>query len=104
MDIEQLKMVIEVLNNLGANAKVGFIVWIIVSFGHVYLFGAVWSLIGFSVLKWGYGLAKTAMLSTKLKESADISYQWSEDELKRACEILKENVHYIHWGTRDKSQ
>jgi hypothetical protein len=89
MDIEQLKLIINTINSLGANAKEGFIWWLVVDKVPGMLFGVAWTVILAYVIKRGLDMVRGVLASSRLMESAGVTVYWSNKEINRACAILR---------------
>ena len=92
MDIENLKLVISILNELGSNTKESFIWWLVLTNGSTYLFGFIWSGIALYIIKLGYRLIISYMDAEKIMTSAGINSYFTPNELKKVCKTLE--LHY----------
>jgi hypothetical protein len=89
MDIETIKQVIEMVNQLGVNGKDAFITWLIVTNASTYIFGLIWSIIAACVLRGAYVALMGWHNLCQLRDAAGISCYFTAQELRRACAILR---------------
>jgi len=95
MDVEQLKMVIDMISGMGEQAKGAFIWWLIITQAQAYIFGLIWSAIGLLVIIKTPKLIKMcwndSVTTQRLREAADVGYCFSNRELDKACAVLKQH-------------
>ena len=101
MEIENLKLIIEMINTIGANSKDAFIWWLLIVYGKTYLFGLIWSAIGLVVFSKLFRIMSGLQVSERLRVSASVSI-WFTEYIDRASNVLRENSLYIKTGVRDK--
>ena len=95
MDIEQLKLIIEMVNTLGGSAKEVFVWWLVMSKGPIIVFGIIWTIVGFCAIRWGYFLIHSLLAGERLRKAAEVRISWSESELTRAETILRKHYQDI---------
>lgn len=92
MDIENLKLIINTLNSLGANTKESFIWWLVLTTGPTYIFGLIWSCTAIYIVKIISRIIIYSQASHKLMLAAGVSDYFLSTELERACKTLQ--LHY----------
>ena len=100
MDIESLKMVIDMMKEIGTNGREVFVWWLIAYYAKFYIFGFLWTGIGFFSIKSACNLIKEYTINNQFKQAAGVGIGWSDNEKVRAISLLSENQDYIKWGTK----
>lgn len=90
MDIENLKLIISAVNELGVDSKEVFMWWLILTYGSTYLFGLIWSVISIFILKYFYSVLNGNSQLEQLRKAAGVSERFSQRELEKACRVLKD--------------
>ena len=91
MDIENLKLIINALNELGANSKEAFMWWLVLTYGSTYLFGLIWSFIAIYIIRSVYYLINGISQIEQLKKAIGVYRFLSKREFDKVCEVLKEH-------------
>jgi hypothetical protein len=95
MTAENLQLIIEMINTIGANSKDAFIWWLIAYYAKIYLFGLLWTIIGFLFIKWGFGCIKSVQINQEFMAAADVNEYWLDGQKSRAIQLIHENKDYI---------
>lgn len=100
MNMENLKMIIDSLNNLGSGAKEAFYWWLIINYGLSYFIGLIWSVIGGLAIWKGIKMGEVAIRGSSqieiLANAAGTAYYFSNRELTKATNILRK-----HWNDKE---
>jgi len=91
MDIVQMKMLTEMIVQLGEESREVFIWWLVLEKVPGILFGLLWSVIGCVVLFYIYRIYLTFLVGEKLRKAANVRVLWSAAELARAEDVLKKH-------------
>ena len=95
MTTENLKLIIDALNTLGAGTKEAFYWWLLVNYGFSYLIGLLWSIIGGWVLWRGIKLGEAALVGGTqmegIKDAAGIRGYLSDREYRQIKEVLEKH-------------
>lgn len=91
MNTEQLRIIVDLLNSLGAGSKDAFITWLIVNYASVYLFGIIWSVIAAYIGKKLFGVWTVYLTGERLRKAANVSVMWNDRELRRAEDVLRKH-------------
>jgi hypothetical protein len=95
MDLESLKQITEIINTIGATSKEAFLWWLIISNASTYIFGLIWSSIGFyTIAKLIYfipKISKSVNNLERLSKSAGEGCYFTEKELQKACSVLEKH-------------
>lgn len=91
MNIETLRLIVDVLNTIGANSKEAFYVWVATNYLPHFIFGVIWTIIALVVIQKLLIILSNILSGDKLRKAAGVSITWHDEELNIACDILKEN-------------
>ena len=99
MNIEQLKMVIDLLQSVGLEGKELFIWWMALAKGIPTVFGLIWSAIAvFFISKFFRFISEQSQLRDpeqskldQLRDAAGVSICFSSNELEKAKKVLREH-------------
>lgn len=91
MDIEQLRMILDMVSAAGANGKELFCTFMWVSVLKTFSSSCLIFAFLFYVVKLINKIITDYGDAERLRRAAGVSYRWSESELELACAILKQH-------------
>ena len=91
MNIEQLKMVIDLLQSVGLEGKELFIWWMALTKGIPAVFGLIWSAIAVFLISKCFRLIAEQTKINQLRDAAGVQIYFSSDELEKAKKVLREH-------------
>ena len=91
MDIEQLKLILDVLGAAGAGSKEMFYIFMAADMLKTAVITCIVLFVVYHAVKILSKLVSDNSESDKLRRAAGVGYQWSENELDLACAILKQH-------------
>ena len=91
MNIEQLKMVIDLLQSVGLEGKELFIWWMALTKGITAMFGLIWTAIAvFFISKFFRFISEQTKLD-QLRDAAGVQLCFNSAELEKAKKVLREH-------------
>ena len=91
MDIEIVREMITMLEQVGESTKELCIWWIILQYLPTIIFGTCWSCISIWVLKIAKDIIINYLASERLRKAAGVSCFWGRSELNSAIKILEKH-------------
>ena len=91
MNIEQLKMVIDLLQSVGLEGKELFIWWMALTKGIPAVFGLIWSVIAALTIHRLLQFVPGQKQIDQLMDAAGVAFYFSSDELEKAKKVLREH-------------
>ena len=91
MNIEQLKMVIDLLQSVGLEGKELFIWWMALTKGISAVFGLMWTAIAVFFISKSFRLIAEQSKLDQLRDAAGVAGYFNSAELEKAKKVLREH-------------
>ena len=91
MNIEQLKMVIDLLQSVGLEGKELFIWWMALTKGIIVIFGLIWSVIAALAINRLLKFVPGHTQLDQLRDAAGVAGYFNSAELEKAKKVLREH-------------